>query len=74
MHRRPDQWADLNPQAVLAGSEAQRLNVMSMMQRDLVEMGRVLEAIIEACELDDKDAAHELARQARFEVEQRAST
>ncbi|TXH56935.1 MAG: hypothetical protein E6Q97_05480 [Desulfurellales bacterium] len=64
MHRKPSDWKNIVPSAVLAGSEAQRLNVMSMMRDDIISLGRTLECIMEAAELGDIDACHEAARQA----------
>lgn len=64
MHRTPADWSKMVPSAVLSGSEAQRLNVMSMMRDDIVSLGRTLEAIMEAAERRDVDACHELARRA----------
>jgi hypothetical protein len=57
------------PSAVIAGSEAQRLNVLSMARDDLVSLGRTLEAIIEAAENHDVDACHELASKALREAD-----
>ena len=62
MHRTPEQWSKMQPSAVLAGSEAQRLNVLSMAREDIVSLGRTLEAIQEDAEHGDMDACHELAR------------
>ena len=62
MHRTPEQWSKMVPSAVMAGSEAQRLNVLTMARDDLVSLGRTLEAIKEAAESGDTDACHELAR------------
>ena len=62
MHRTPEQWSKMQPSAVLAGSEAQRLNVMSMMREDIVSLGGTLTAIMEAAEGGDTDACHALAR------------
>jgi len=64
MHRTPADWSKLVPSAVLSGSEAQRLNVMTMMRDDIVSLGRAMEAIMEAAERRDADACHELARRA----------
>lgn len=64
MHRTHAQWADMNPAAVIVGSETQQRNVMQMMKEDLITSGLAFEAIIEAAELGDTDACHELARQA----------
>jgi hypothetical protein len=64
MHRTPAQWSQLQPSAVMAGSEAQRLNVLTMARDDLASLGRTLEAILEAAERDDPDTCHELARKA----------
>ncbi len=62
MHRSPEQWSKMQPSAVLAGSEAQRNNVLSMAREDIVSLGRTLEAVMEAAERGDTDACHELAR------------
>lgn len=62
MHRTPAQWKNMVPSAVVAGSEAQRLNVLSMAREDIVSLGRTLEAIMEAAEGGDTYACHELAR------------
>lgn len=64
MHRTPAEWKQMVPSAVLAGSEAQRLNVLTMARDDIVSLGRALETIMEAAELGDIDACHEAARQA----------
>jgi|APGre2960657404_1045060.scaffolds.fasta_scaffold86494_4 hypothetical protein len=64
MHRKPEDWDKTVPAAVLAGSSAQALNVMSMAVDDLAELGRTLRTIMEAAELGDIDACHEAARQA----------
>lgn len=64
MHRTPEQWSKMQPSAVLAGSDAQRLNVLTMVRDDVVSLGRTLEAIMEAAESGDTDACHELARKA----------
>ena len=69
MHRTPAQWHDMVPSAVMAGSEAQRINVLSMARDDLVELGRKLEAIKEAAENDDVFACHEMARRALIEAD-----
>lgn len=67
MHRTPEEWSKMQPSAVLAGSEAQRLNVLTMIRDDVVSLGRTLEAITEAAENGDTDACHELARKALVE-------
>ena len=67
MHRTPEQWSKVQPSAVLAGSETQRLNVMTMMRDDIVSLGRVLTAIMEAAERGDTDACHEMARRGLVE-------
>ena len=64
MHRTPDDWSKTKPASVMAGSPAQRFNVLSMAVDDLEEMGRNLRTIMEAAELGDIDACHECARQA----------
>jgi hypothetical protein len=64
MHRTPDDWSKTIPAAVLSGSRAQSLNVLSMAVDDLTELGRTLRTIMEAAELGDIDACHEAARQA----------
>lgn len=63
MHRTPAQWSDMKPSAVMAGSEAQRINVLAMAREDIISLGRCLETIMEAAELGDIDACHEAARQ-----------
>lgn len=67
MHRTPEQWSKMQPSAVLAGSDAQRLNVLTMARDDLVSLGRTLEAIMEAAEAGDTDACYELARKGLHE-------
>lgn len=62
LHRTPEQWFLMQPGAVLAGSEAQRLSVLSMARSDLVSLGGTLSAIMEAAERGDADTCHELAR------------
>lgn len=69
MHRTPEQWSKMQPSAVMAGSDAQRLNVLTMARDDLVSLGRALEAIMEAAEGRDVDACHELARKALRECD-----
>lgn len=69
MHRTPSDWSKMAPSAVLAGSDAQRLNVLSMARDDLVSHGRILKAIMEAAELGDIDACHEMARNALHECD-----
>lgn len=64
MHRTPEQWSKMQPSAVLAGSEAQGLNVLTMARDDLVSLGRALQAIMDAAENGDVNACHELARSA----------
>jgi len=64
LHRTHAQWSGMNPAAVIVGSETQQRNVMQMMKEDLITSGRAFEAIIEAAELGDIDACHELARRA----------
>lgn len=68
MHRTPSQWSNMKPSAVMAGSEAQRLNVLAMAREDIISLGRTLECIMEAAELGDIDACHEAARQALREA------
>jgi len=64
MHRKPTEWDKVVPASVLAGSDAQALNVLSMAVDDIAELGRTLRTIMEAAELGDIDACHEAARQA----------
>lgn len=64
MHRTPEQWSKMNPGAVLAGSEAQRLNVLTMVKEDVVSLGRILEGIKEAVENSDPNAAWQMAHDA----------
>ena len=64
MHRTPAEWSQMQPSAVLAGSPAQGLNVLTMARDDIVSLGRALEAIMVAAEDRDIDACHELARKA----------
>lgn len=61
MHRTPEQWSKMQPSAVLAGSEAQGLNVLTMARDDLVSLGRTLEAIMKAAEVGDTEVCYELA-------------
>lgn len=67
MHRTPAEWKQMQPAAVLAGSAAQSLNVLTMTRDDIVSLGRALEAIMDAAENRDIDACHELARRALHE-------
>lgn len=64
MHRTPSDWKNMTPSAVLAGSKAQGLNVLSMARDDIISLGRTLELIMNAAEDHDIDACHELARKA----------
>lgn len=64
MHRTIDAWKKVSPSAVVDGSKAQSMNVLGMAVDDLKEMGATLTAIMEAAELGDTDACHELARRA----------
>lgn len=64
MHRTPEQWSKMQPSAVLAGSDAQRLNVFTMIKEDVVSLGRILEAIKEAVENSDPNAAWQMAHNA----------
>ena len=64
MHRTIAAWKQVKPSAVVDGSKAQSANVLGMAIDDLKEMGAALTAIMEAAELGDTDACHELARRA----------
>lgn len=72
MHRTPADWDKTVPSAVVAGSTAQTINVLSMACDDIAELGRTLRSIMEAAEGGDIDACHELARLAltRFDLMQ----
>lgn len=50
MHRTPEEWGKTIPSAVLAGSPAQSLNVLSMAIDDIAELGRMLKSIMEEAE------------------------
>lgn len=69
LHRTPEQWSKLNPEAVLAGSEAQRLNVMTMLRDDIVKMGALLERIEKIANAPDyEDSEDVLARLQQVEI------
>ncbi len=43
MHRTPEQWAAVKPDAFLTGSIQQARNVIEMMQQDIATLARDLE-------------------------------
>ena len=65
MHRTQEEWSKMQPRAVLAGSDTwQRLNVLTMAQEDICELGRALEAIKTALLQGDTDGCFQLVRKA----------
>lgn len=47
MNHSPAHWAQINPEAVCAGSSAQVRNVLTMALQDIAEMGRALEYVLD---------------------------
>lgn len=69
LHRTPEQWSKMDPAAVLAGSDAQRLNVLTMLKSDIVSIGALLariERIADAPNYNDHDDV--LARLQEIEI------
>lgn len=57
MNLTPEQWSEVNPDAVASGSWAQARNVLEMAQQDIARLARAaqaLQSIAEFCSGDDR--------------------